>query len=64
MIVYFDQGKRTEFFKLWNDNIIKQNVDQNFEGHRLELELNIHFAIFSYKENCKDVNFKAFIFLE
>ena len=55
MLKLFDQGKGIEFFNLWHDNIKEQKINKSFEAQKLELELNIYFAIFSYKIEGKNV---------
>ena len=50
MVHQFNQGQRKEFFRYWIENIPLENISQNINAQRLEMEIYIHFAIFSYRK--------------
>lgn len=58
MILMFVRGERKAFFKKWEENIPQERIDENVSAQKLELELNIHFAVYPFRSNGKDVNLK------
>ena len=56
MIHLFHQGQRKEFFRRWIENVPSQTINDDLNAHKIELELNIHFAIFPFRKGGKDVN--------
>ena len=64
MISLFHQGQQREFFKRWHEIIIPETPppppsssprSSTGDNQRLELELNIHFAIYPFQKWPKDV---------
>ena len=56
MINLFGQGQKKEFFRRWLENVPTQKVNDDLEVQKLELELNLHFAIYPLRVGGKDVN--------
>ena len=50
MVHMFNQGQRKEFFRYWMENIPTELVSSQYEAQRLEMELYIHFAVYSFRK--------------
>jgi hypothetical protein len=59
MITLFHQGQRKEFFRRWLESIPAQKINDDITAQKLELELNIHFAIYPFRKGVKDVRSKV-----
>ena len=57
MIGLFMQGQRKEFFNRWIENIPQELITDDIQAQKLELELNIHFAVYPFRKNTKEVKF-------
>ncbi len=57
MLNLFGQGQKKEFFRRWLENVPPQQVNDDIEVQKLELELNLHFAIYPLRVGGKDVSF-------
>lgn len=57
MINLFSQGQRKEFFRHWIENVPIEIFSEQIDAQKLEMELNIHFAVFYYRKggNPKEV---------
>lgn len=55
MVNLFLQGQRKDFFRRWVENISDDQINWDLSAQKLELELNIHFAIYSFRKSGKDV---------
>lgn len=55
MVNLFLQGQRKEFFRRWIENISDDLTNNDLSAQKLELELNIHFAIFPFRKSVKEV---------
>lgn len=51
MLNLFGIGERQVFFKKWEENIPQERIDENVSAQKLELELNIHFAVYPFRNN-------------
>lgn len=51
MIGLFIQGQRIDFFQRWFEYITPDLINQDLQAQKLELELNIHFAVYSFRKN-------------
>ncbi|CAF0879503.1 unnamed protein product [Brachionus calyciflorus] len=56
MVSLFLQGQRKEFFRRWIENISPDLIEYDLQAQKLELELNIHFAVYPFRKNSRDVN--------
>jgi hypothetical protein len=52
----FHRGQKKEFFLNWNENVPEQRINQDLQAQKLELELNIHFAVYQFRAGGNDVN--------
>ena len=51
MIHLFSQGQRKEFFRHWIENVPIEIFNEQVDAQKLEMELNIHFAVFYYRKS-------------
>ena len=64
MLNLFAQGEKKEFFRRWLENVSPHQVTEDLEVQKLELELNLHFAIYPLRLGGKEVNKSApYLFL-
>ena len=50
MIHLLNQGQRKEFFMRWIENIPSHIMSENEDAQRLEMKLNMHFAVYYYRK--------------
>ncbi|RNA21811.1 lisH domain-containing ARMC9 isoform X2 [Brachionus plicatilis] len=51
MIGLFIQGQRKDFFRRWSEYIAPDLINEDLHAQKLELELNIHFAVYPFRKN-------------
>jgi len=49
MVNLYNQGQSKEFFRRWIENVPIQKIENDLAAQKLELELNIHFAVYPFR---------------
>jgi hypothetical protein len=55
MMALFHQGRKKDFFIAWGENVPEQKIHEDLHAQKLELELNIHFAVYPFRIGGSDV---------
>jgi hypothetical protein len=56
MVNLYNQGQSKEFFRRWLENVPVQKIEDDLVAQKLELELNIHFAVYPFRIGSREAS--------